>query len=722
MLAKIAFGNVRKSFKDFAIYFVTVMLGVAVFYAFNAMATQQGVLAFNETQDKIFGLLGTVIGGVSIFIAGVLVFLVVYANRFLIRRRKKEFGLYLLLGMQPTQVSGIILWESLIVGATSLIAGIVLGIGVSQVLLAVTAALFQAGINVAEAGGFAFVFSADALVFTLEVFAIIFALSALFNVRAITHTPIIQLIAAERRHETLRLTNLLLSFVLFVLALACIALAYKLLLENGLMELGPKFAASTILVIVGTFLFFFSLSGFLLKIGQAVRPLYLRGLNMFTLRQLNAKVNTAFSSLSVVCLILFLAITSTCGGIGIRNALESSAKLSTDYAASVTTYWGQFSPNGGFQPNDLDDADDLALATDGAMAEGLARSAEAAGFENWESLAPQTAQLNFYALGTRPLTISAMEEAVGRPFVSDTSSAMLNPGYGSYPFYLLKLSEVNAALELAGRSPIQLGEDEAAIIADTDFTQEFCEYAAETHASIPLGGTSEGGSDSAPDNDQSDGTSVSVAAYYQMSLQTSAVPSNTGSLVVNDSLIGSDDMLLMSVLDIQTAPENEGALRDCLEAIRDSQDANKWPISNFLTRTLALDQSVSLAAIVAFLAIYLGFVLVVACAAILAIQQLSNASESAASYALLRKLGAPESMITCSVFTQVLIYFLFPLLLALAHTACALIVVTDVVSVIGHLDITAMALACAASFLVVYGAYFAVTFFASRHLVQTAAT
>ncbi len=705
MLAKIAFGNVRKSFKDFAIYFVTVMLGVAVFYAFNAMATQQGVLAFNETQDKIFGLLGTVIGGVSLFIAGVLVFLVVYASRFLIRRRKKEFGLYLLLGMQPAQVSGIILWESLIVGATSLAAGIVLGVGLSQVLLAVTAALFQAGINVAETGGFAFVFSADALVFTLEVFAVIFALSAIFNVRTIGRTPIIQLIAAEHRHETLKLTNLLLSFVLFVLALACIALAYKLLLENGLMGMGPKFVASTVLVIVGTFLFFFSLSGFLLKIVQAVRPLYFRGLNMFTLRQLNAKVNTAFSSLSVVCLILFLAITSTCGGIGIRNALENSAKAFTDYAASVTTYWGQFSPEGGFQPSDLDAADDLALAADGGMAEGLARSAEAVGFDNWELLAPQNAQLNFYALGTRPLSVSAVEEAVGRPLITDTGAAMLNPDYGTYPFYLLKLSEVNAALELAGRSPIQLGEGKAAIIADSDLAKEFCEYAAETHASIPLGETS-----------------VNVAAYYQMSLQTSAVPMNTGSLVVNDGLIESDGMLLMSVLDIQTAPENEGALWDCLEAIRNSSDASTWPISNFLTRTLALDQSVSLAAIIAFLAIYLGFVLVVACAAILAIQQLSNASESAASYTLLRKLGAPESMITCSVFTQVLVYFLFPLLLGLAHTACALIVVTDVVSVIGHLDITAMALACAASFLVVYGAYFAVTFFASRRLARPAAT
>ena len=91
MLARLALGNVRKSLADFGIYFLTVMLGVAVFYAFNSMTAQQGVLAFSETQSKMFDLLGMVIGGVSVFIAFVLVFLVVYANSFLIKRRKREF-------------------------------------------------------------------------------------------------------------------------------------------------------------------------------------------------------------------------------------------------------------------------------------------------------------------------------------------------------------------------------------------------------------------------------------------------------------------------------------------------------------------------------------------------------------------------------------------------------------------------------------------------------
>ena len=305
MLARLALGNVRKSLADFGIYFLTVMLGVAVFYAFNSMTAQQGVLAFSETQSKMFDLLGMVIGGVSVFIAFVLVFLVVYANSFLIKRRKREFGVYLALGMSTGDVVKIVALESLIAGAASLAAGLVVGIGLSQLLLQLTSALFQA--DVAEAGGFAFVFSADALAKTAIVFAAIFLTAALLNARTVARAKLIDLLHAQRKNEEMRLTSLPLSLALFAASLVLIGVSYKLLIDNGLMEPSPEFAAATLLVCAGTVLFFYALSGFLLKLVQLIKPLYLRGLNMFALRQLNAKVNTAFASLSVVCLVLFLA-------------------------------------------------------------------------------------------------------------------------------------------------------------------------------------------------------------------------------------------------------------------------------------------------------------------------------------------------------------------------------------------------------------------------------
>ena len=213
------------------------------------------------------------------------------------------------------------------------------------------------------------------------------------------------------------------------------------------------------------------------------------------------------------------------------------------------------------------------------------------------------------------------------------------------------------------------------------------------------------------------GRAFKLASFHGDTLQTTPVPMNTGSIVVPDDAVPADAAIIQTMLNVQCgSDEDMTAFGEMMSAVSDTNEPNTWPIAMAFTRADVYDQSIGLSTVVSYLAIYLGFVLVVACAAILAIQQLSEASDSAPRYGLLRKLGAPEGMISGSIFVQVLVYFLFPLALAVAHSCCALAVVTDVVAVFGHLDIAETALVCAACFLAVYGAYFAVTFFGARRL------
>lgn len=699
MLARLALGNVRKSITDFGIYFLTVMLGVAVFYAFNSMTAQQRVLAFSETQSKMFELLGMVIGGVSVFIAFVLVFLVVYANRFLIKRRKREFGVYLTLGMSTGDVVKIVALESFIVGAASLAVGLLVGVGLSQLLLWLTSALFQA--EVAEAGGFAFVFAPDAFVQTVAVFAAIFAVAALLNARTVARAKLIDLLHAQSKNEEIKLTSLPLSLVLFAISIVVIGASYKLLIDNGLMEPSPEFVAATVLVCVGTVLFFYALSGFLLKFVQLVRPLYLSGLNMFTLRQLNAKVNTTFASLSVVCLVLFLAITSVCGGIGIRNAMEGSLDKSTSYSASVSTSFGSYNADAGFQAADLGTFGAFAEAKGYDAAEGLRESAASIGAGDFDALVSGTAQIDFMVDPVDGLVMDDVERASGL-VLGDYAGTSVNSGYGMYPVYVTKLSQVNAALELAGKPAIDLGTGECAIYSDSDITSGFYQDAVDRKTTLSVGGRD-----------------LTLTQFHGDCLQTTPFPMNTGTVVVPDEAIPAGAVILQSALNMQCASdEDEAALGKMMEAVSDTDSPDTWPITLSITRADVYGQGIGLSTVVAYLAIYLGFVLVIACAAILAIQQLSDASDNARRYGLLRKLGAPERMIDGSQFAQVLVYFLFPLLLAVAHAACALVVVTDVVAVFGHLDIGSMALTCAGAFLAVYGVYFAVTYFGARKLAR----
>lgn len=697
MLAKIAFGNVRKSVSDFGVYFLTVMLGVAVFYAFNSMTAQQGVLAFSETQDRMFDLLGMIIGGVSAFVAFVLVFLVVYANRFLIRRRKKEFGLYLMLGMRTGDVVKIVALESLIVGAASLAVGLLVGFGLSQLLLYVTSALFQA--DVADAAGFAFVFSADALVQTVAVFAAIFVIAAVLNARTVARAKLIDLLQAERASEDMKLTSLPLSLALFAASIAIIGVSYKLLIDNGLMEPSPQFAAATVLVCVGTVLFFYALSGFLLKLVQLARPLYLSGLNMFTLRQLNSKVNTTFASLSIVCLVLFLAITSVCGGIGIRNALVGSIDASTAYSATVSTNFGNYDDETGYVPSDLGEFGEFAKQQNYDAVVGLRSSVQTLGLGDFDALVEGAAQVDLLVDPQDGLTIGDVEQASGLK-LTDYAGSAVNDGYEKFPVYVMKLSQVNAALELAGKPALALDAGECAVFSDSDITRSFYEQAIKQGTSLDVSGRA-----------------FKLASFHGDTLQTTPVPMNTGSIVVPDDAVPADAAIIQTMLNVQCgSDEDMTAFGEMMSAVSDTNEPNTWPIAMAFTRADVYDQSIGLSTVVSYLAIYLGFVLVVACAAILAIQQLSEASDSAPRYGLLRKLGAPEGMISGSIFVQVLVYFLFPLALAVAHSCCALAVVTDVVAVFGHLDIAETALVCAACFLAVYGAYFAVTFFGARRL------
>lgn len=701
MLARLAVGNIRKSIADFGIYFLTVVLGVAVFYAFNSMSQQRTVLAMTESQDKIFELLGTVIGGVSVFIACVLVFLVVYANRFLVKRRKREFGIYLMLGMSTGDVVKIVAVESLITGAASLAVGLILGFALSQGLLYVTSLLFSA--DIASAGGIAFVFSADALAYTLVVFVAIFLIAAVVNAREVSKARLIDLMTAHARTEATALKSLPASLALFVVSVAMIGVSYKLLLDNGLLDLSPRFGAATVLVCAGTVLFFWSLSGFLLRIVQSSKALYYRGLNMFALRQLNAKVNTTFATLSVVCLTLFLALTSVCGGIGIRNAVEGNLAQSTSYSATVRTTYYYYSTLEGFEEAGLGAYGDFAAELGGDMAAGLAQSATTVGAGDLQALVEGGAQVDFLIDDVDdPLTIGEVERAAGIALTDVSGNGALNPDYASTPLQIVRLSQVDAALALAGAEPVELAEGECALLVDSDVTKGFFEEVARRAPAIEVGGVR-----------------LAAAQCIGRCIETTSFPTNTGALVVPDDAVPAGALTMGSLYDVQCASvDDERAFVAACEAIEASDDPLTWPITMTQGRQDVIEQSASLSTIVAYLAIYLGFVLTVACAAILAIQQLSEASDNARRYGMLRKLGAPDGMIDRALLLQVAVYFVFPLLLAIAHSACAMQVVTDVVAVFGALDIGLMVAMCAGAFVAVYGVYFAVTYFAARRLTR----
>ncbi len=326
MFCKLALKNVVRSVRDYTIYFITILFGVCIFYVFNSMESQSVMEALGGSSSPYVSIILSLIDILSVFVSVVLAFLILYANTFLIRRRKRELGTYLLLGMTQRRIAMVLFLETLFIGLLALGAGLALGLFLSQFISVFTAGIFS--IHITE---FHFVFSLKALLKTALYFGIIFFLVMLFNSVTVSRCKLIDLIQAEQHSEGLKFRRLKTSVVLFLVGVVLLAAAYTMLLTRGMLHIDALFWLMLVLGTLGTLLFFRSLSGFLLELCQKNKKLYYKDLNMFVLRQFNSKINTTYVSMTIICLMLLLAIGITACSVGLNNTIEHLTSNSAPY-------------------------------------------------------------------------------------------------------------------------------------------------------------------------------------------------------------------------------------------------------------------------------------------------------------------------------------------------------------------------------------------------------
>ncbi|MBP8315648.1 FtsX-like permease family protein, partial [Clostridium neonatale] len=287
MYSKIALKNVKKSFKDYTIYFLTLTLAVCIFYSFNSIESQKALVEVSSTEGDYVTILSDVISYISVFVAIILGSLILYANNFLIKKRNRELGLYMTLGMGKSKISKILIIETIIVGILSLISGLILGLISSQGLSILVSKLFEFKMD-----EYSFIISPSAISKTILYFGIMFLLVILFNTYIISKYKIIDLLKMGKKSEEIRFKNSFVYLITFILCVISLGTAYKFVLDIGLQLNDPKFLISIILGIVGTVLFFFSLAGFILYVVKRTKRIYFKNLNIFTIKQINSKVNT----------------------------------------------------------------------------------------------------------------------------------------------------------------------------------------------------------------------------------------------------------------------------------------------------------------------------------------------------------------------------------------------------------------------------------------------
>ncbi|HIT52326.1 MAG TPA: ABC transporter permease [Candidatus Fimivicinus intestinavium] len=671
MFYKLALKNVKKSLSDYVIYFMTLSFGVCLFYVFNAVENQQTMLLLSEQQHALLQTGTAMLGYLSVFISFVLAGLILYANNFLIKRRKRELGLYMTLGMDRGKISRILTAETFLIGLASLGTGLLAGIAASQGMSILTAKLMNVPLKM-----FAFTFSKDSLLKTVLYFGVIFLIVMLFNIRTVSKYALIDLIHSERQNETLRIKRLWVCVVIFLLSVACLGTAYYLIIDNGLFMLDNEFFASLILGSIGTVLFFLSLSGFLLRIAKGSKRLYYKGLNMFVLRQLNSKINTNFLSMSIICIMLLITIGTFSCGLG---AVDVMADQTDTYAPYDLTLRSQSSKNG---PQDIE------------------ADLKAHGFHFAEQFSAYT-QVWLYNTGDlnwAPLYDFARNSSVSDTFLTDEDATHTIP--------LIRLSDYNRLLSLLGQAPISLAADEYAAVCNVKDMRELLELYMQQGQGFTINGT------------------VLRPAKLELQttpLQNTTIAMETGTLIVPDAVTEGCELMISLLNANFTRPGEAGdtAFRQEISALYGEGEDAVRPYTSIFSHYDLYMESGGTKLMISYFVIYVGVVFLITCAAILALQQLSESSDNLERYRLLRRLGTPGKLIDRALFTQILAYFMLPLGLAIIHSVVGVYVVNNAIAQFGNLNALPNILMAAILFLVIYGGYFLATFLGSRKMIHS---
>lgn len=726
MLCKLAWGNVRRAGRDYLVYLLTLTLGVTVFYAFNTISMQVDIAGIDE--KGLAQVMGSMLGDLTYFLAGVMAFLMVYANNFIMKRRKKEFGLYQVLGMGRGRVATIMALETVIVSVVAFVAGIVLGVGLSQLMTFFTASLFKTQI-----ANFHFFFSVHAFNLTLACMLVMFVLTLLLNLRAVRRTKLIELMGAERRNESIKTRNPWIAIAIFAVGVVLVGVAYYRLLRDGfpltatdskLQEAMNQFGITTAMVTVGTFALFWGLSGMLIKLLQSLRSVYWRGLNMFTVRQLAAKVNTVCFSMGVIAMLLFLAITSVTCGMSIANVMNENLERYNPVDVSQTYVY--------YTPDTLDyykeyinpsEADRMVLADSTVDLYSAWHGRDSSADNNDETgkkvniadVAGEHVQIDSYLsypLGSSGPSVVAGEmcKAMGEKL----PKALEGSNADAMGLFVTPASQYNKLRQMMGEEPVSIGRDQYLLTCDMggELSDLYTKYMAGGHT-LTLGGH-----ELKPATDKSDKVTAAIA--------NSAMGSNPGTVVVADELLSqlnlqpySSNLLVNYKQGMDTTEADESIKYTLLDNLLvDGKEPGSWGV--FITRSEMYTQAAQMNGMISYLAIYIGFVLVVACAAILSIQQLSNVADGSRSYRVLAQIGCDDRQIRHSVMAQQAVFFLFPLAVGLAHSFVALKVIIELVSTFGDMSIGGTVGLTCAIFLAAYGGYFLVTYLMSAGMVQAA--
>ena len=663
MLFKLSFKNIKKSMKDYAIYFFTLIVGVAIFYVFNAIEKQGVMLKITADQRKTIQVIVKILSSVSVFVSLILGFLIIYASRFLIKRRNKEFGIYLLLGMGKRKISMILFIETLLIGMISLVVGLIIGVFFSQFMSIFIANTFEADMT-----KFKFIFSKNACIKTIMYFGIMYLIVIVFNIFIIGKCKLIHLIQAERKNEKVKIKNPVLCTIIFVVAVGMLGYAYyivtagvKYIMKNP----QDRLIMAIVLGAVSTFLIFWSVSGLLLRIVMSLKKTYYKGLNSFMIRQISSKINTTVFSMTIICLMLFVTICVMSVATSVKKSEEDGVKKN---CKADIEFFKFFSSRTTYEQRE----------------------------EQMVYLGEENNIINLYQNAGYDL------ESYLKKYVEyyTYSLYMISDGEVNSACSVVSLSDYNKIAEMYKNKTYELEENEYIIIGGSEVQKKEL-------------------------NDRlAKGTAILVNGYELVPKYTTCrnefIELTDGNfhpavyIVPDNTLAGCEPMADNLIGNYKANTKEERYKIE--EEIMNMQTTDSCSIESKIS---LYNDCVGVGIMFTFIGSYIGIIFLISGAAILALKELSESADNISRYAVLRKIGADEKMINKALFGQIGIFFAFPLLLACIHSVFGIKFGTYLTSIFGSDGLLPAIIVTAVVIGLIYGGYFILTYLCSKSIIKS---
>lgn len=676
MLCKLSIKNITKSMKDYAIYFFTLILGVAIFYVFNAIDSQTVMLKVSGRTYEIIKLMTSILSAISVFVSFILGFLIIYASRFLIKRRNKEFAIYLTLGMSKRKISLILFFETLLIGLISLIIGLGLGVVLSQLMSILVTNMFEADMT-----KFQFVFSQSACLKTLIYFGIMYLIVIIFNTIIINKYKLIDLLSSSKKSEKVKLKNPYVCIVIFIISVIVLGLAYYLV-TDGFEKLttADQILIPIIMGIVSTFTLFWSMSGLILKLVMSLKNIYYKGLNSFIVRQISSKINTMVFSMTIICLMLFVTICVLSSSLSLKNSMTKNLKelvpMDIEFTKPVNIEEGN-----GFSEIEVNDSKI-----------SIEKTLENLNL-NPEKEFKDRLSFNIYedeSIILKSLLINSLDEI-----------------YKEYPFLLynqaidlMRLSDYNALAEKFNLEKYNLKENEYIVIVNYDYMANIINTGLKNNPELLL-------------NNETYHSKYKKCqdGFYELNSSRS----NTGFIVLPDKALENHTSIAEFL--VANYKNDKEKTEDKIDEVL-SNNYNKTTWLTYNSKIDIANASVGLGALVTFVGLYLGIIFLISSAAILALKELSESTDNKERYNMLRKIGASEEMLNSALFKQIGIFFATPLLLAIIHSIFGIKFANFLLESMGTKGLLLSNIMTAIFLVTIYGGYFILTYLCSKNIIS----